>query len=146
MNRRVLAGISITTLAAVIGVGTNTVTQNNIPAYKESHLTGVKILLDCTGKTDYPHLSKHVLGTVNVVARMKCPNRKGHIELKLTRITLKGRTTLTTHKDGFGEFYVNLAMVCTWKKGPPFRYVATATYTEAEGAHATHIVYRDLKC
>lgn len=67
-------------------------------------------------------------------------------------ITLSGASTssvankpVQTYKQSYLQG-VRILKDCTGKKGVPFRYVASAIYTEASGAHATHVVYRDLYC
>jgi hypothetical protein len=116
------------------------------PKYKVTYLKGVQIMKDCTGKTDYPHLSKHVPGTVNVEATIKCPGREVTIDLTLIRKTLKGRKEIHRSAIGNSKMTINVAMKCTWKRGVPFRYIARAVYTEASGATAKHVVFRDLYC
>jgi hypothetical protein len=145
-NRTVFAGTVLTVAATLISVNTNLAASKPVKAYKQTYLQGVRILKDCTGKTDYPHISKHVPGTVNVEATIKCPGREVTIVLSLTRITLKGNKTSFKSKIGNSKMTINASLPCTWKKGIPFRYVASAIYTEASGAHATHVVYRDLYC
>jgi hypothetical protein len=117
-----------------------------VEQFKESQLAGARVLKNCTGKTDYPHLSKHVPGTVNVEATVKCPGRSVNIALSLIRVSLGNSKTVTRNQHGFGTMTINLAMLCTWKRGVPFRYIASAVYTEASGAHATHLVFKDLNC
>lgn len=145
-NRTVLAGIVFTMAITLSGASTSSVANKPVQTYKQSYLQGVRILKDCTGKTDYPHISKHVPGTVNVEATIKCPGREVTIVLSLTRITLKGNKTSFKSKIGNSKMTINTSLPCTWKKGIPFRYVASAIYTEVSGAHATHVVYRDLYC
>ena len=145
-NRTVLAGIVFTMAITLSGASTSSVANKPVQTYKQSYLQGVRILKDCTGKTDYPHISKHVPGTVNVEATIKCPGREVTIVLSLTRITLKSNKTSFKSKIGNSKMTINASLPCTWKKGIPFRYVASAIYTEASGAHATHVVYRDLYC
>jgi hypothetical protein len=145
-NRTVVAASIFTAVATLIGVATNSAANRPLQAYKQSYLEGVRILKDCTGKTDYPHVSRHVPGTVNVEATIKCPGRDVTIVLTLTRVTLKVNKTSYKSKVGNSKMTINASMPCTWKKGVPFRYIASAIYTEAGGAHATHVVYRDLYC
>lgn len=146
VNKTILVGAILTGAATLLGIDTNSTANRPVQAYKESHLHGVRILKDCTGKTDYPHLSKHVPGTVNVEATIKCPGREVTIVLSLTRVTLNGNKTSYKSKIGNSKMTINASMPCTWKKGVPYRYIASAIYTEASGAHATHVVYRDLYC
>lgn len=146
VNKTVLVGPILTGAATLLGIDTNSTANRPVQAYKESHLQGVRILKDCTGRTDYPHLSKHVPGTVNVEATIKCPGREVTIVLSLTRVTLNGNKTSYKSKIGNSKMTINASMPCTWKKGVPYRYIASAIYTEASGAHATHVVYRDLYC
>ena len=145
-NRTVFAGIMFTMAITSIGASSNSLANKPVQTFKQSYLQGVKILKDCTGKTDYPHISKHVPGTVNVEATIKCPGREVTIVLSLTRITLKGNKTSFKSKIGNSKMTINASLPCTWKKGVPFRYVASAIYAEASGARATHVVYRDLYC
>jgi hypothetical protein len=145
-NRTVFAGIMFTMAITSIDASSNSIANKPVQTFKQSYLQGARILKDCTGKTDYPHISKHVPGTVNVEATIKCPGREVTIVLSLTRITLKGNKTSFKSKIGNSKMTINASLPCTWKKGVPFRYVASAIYTEASGAHATHVVYRDLYC
>lgn len=136
--------LTIVGTAANLQPSTESIATNT--KFKQTYLTGVRILWNCTGKTDYPHISRHVPGTVNVQATIKCPGKDVVVALSLTRISLQGRKTLTRSKSGNGSLTLNAALPCSWKNGPPFRYVASAVYTEATGAHATHVIYRDLFC
>jgi hypothetical protein len=145
-NRSVFVASIFTAAATLIGVTTNSAANKPLQTYKQSYLEGVRILKDCTGKTDYPHVSKHFPGTVNVEATIKCPGRDVTIVLTLTRVTLKVNKTSYKSKVGNSKMTINASMPCTWKKGVPFRYIASAIYTEASGAHATHVVYKDLYC
>lgn len=145
-NKSVFLATIFTASATLLGVNTNSSTNKPVQAFRESYLQGVRILKDCTGKTDYPHISKHVPGTVNVQATIKCPGRDVSIVLSLTRVTLEGNKTSYKSKIGNSKMTINAYLPCTWKKGVPFRYIASAIYTEASGAHATHVVYKDLYC
>ena len=146
MNKTVLLAAVFTGAATLVGVNTNSAANKPAQAFKESYLQGVRILRDCTGKTDYPHISRHVPGTVNVQATVNCPGREVTIVLSLTRVTLKGNKTSYKSKIGNSKMTINAYLPCTWKSGVPFRYIASAVYTEASGAHATHVVYKDLYC
>ena len=146
LNKNRLIGLVITSIATFTGTSSNSVLIEPKKTYRVSFLKGVRVLKDCTGKTDYPHISKHVPGTVNVQATIKCPGREVTIVLSLTRVTLNGSKTAYKNKIGKGQMTINASLPCTWRKGIPFRYIASAIYTETSGAHATHVVYRDLYC
>lgn len=138
-------------IATILVVGTPALinslpTQVTSPNFKETYLKGARIMKDCTGKTDYPHLSRHVPGTVNVQATVKCPGREVTIDLTLTRITLRGVRTVHRSALGNSKMTINVAMKCTWKSGVPYRYVANAIYREAGGASAVHQTFTDLEC
>ena len=144
MRRNLL--VTVVLIIAAPGIVVLAPHKASTPTFKESYLKGVRILRDCTGKTDYPHISKHVPGTVNVEATVKCPGREVSIDLTLTRITLKGTTSVHRSVLGNSKMTINVAMKCTWKKGAPYRYVASATYREAGGASAIHQTFADLEC
>jgi hypothetical protein len=146
LNKTILLATFFTGAATLLGINTNSSAYKPMHAFKESYLQGVRILKDCTGKTDYPHISRHVPGTVNVQATIKCPGRDVTIVLSLTRVSLEGNKTSYKSKIGNSKMTINAYLPCTWKKGVPFRYIASAVYTEASGAHATHVVYKDLYC
>ena len=73
---------------------------------------------DCYGKSDFPHVSSHVPGTVNVVTRTICPGKFVTVQGTLYR---KGwfifRHSRSVYGSGTGKAQINVALPCTWKPG-----------------------------
>jgi hypothetical protein len=108
-----------------------------------------KIKLDpgCTGRTDWPHISKHVPGTVNVTSQILC---KGHfviLKVTLIRINLSGALTKVANSSGRDKVTLNVSIPCTWRKGDkPFWYVVLANYSVDNGAHNYAQLQSEIKC
>ncbi len=74
---------------------------------------------ECYGRTDMPHISMHVPGTVNVLARTFCPNTGVSISSRLVRIYQGIEVEKSSSKNGVGIVTVSISMKCIWKKGMP---------------------------
>lgn len=100
----------------------------------------------CWVVTNFPHLSKHFPGTVNVTATIYCPGYPLTIETKLTR-TIKGVTfSKKDRRQGVGKLTINIAMPCIWKSGPKNVYKAQSWFTNGDGEIYTHAGISQLKC
>lgn len=102
---------------------------------------------NCFGRTDFPHISKHFPGTVNVQAYTYCPKEGVSVQSTLTRTYAGATTSITKSNRGTGRTTVNLAFKCLWKPGKPLiKYAVHSTHKLSNGAIGeTHWV-RDLKC
>ncbi len=68
----------------------------------------------CYGQTDRPHLSSHVPGTVNVVARTVCPGESVYVQTSLYRDRWYGPQFLDSGSNsGFGSTSTNAAWNCS---------------------------------
>ncbi|CAN2183128.1 hypothetical protein MCEMRE203_00336 [Candidatus Nanopelagicaceae bacterium] len=113
----------------------------NSPSMKDRLLPG------CFGITDIPHLSKHVPGTVNVVAATICPGRKVFVTSTLVRITTFGSQSRTKTNQGIGRTTVSVSFKCSWKPGDrPIRYEVSSKYSESSGAKAGRVFTNELQC
>jgi hypothetical protein len=78
----------------------------------------VPLSTTCKGRIDYPHISKHVKGTVNVVMSINCGKELVHIEGLLYRMPIEGIHDIgATDKSGVGKLQINLALPCKYEIG-----------------------------
>lgn len=115
---------------------TNISPQNNSLIVEKLQSSVTHLGPECYGKSDYPHLSSHVPGTVNVVSRTVCPGRFVTVRVVLYR---KGRLFLrhvsASFETGTGLAQTNASLVCTWKDGMKrVHYWFTATH-QASGTY-----------
>ena len=103
---------------------------------------------DCSGRSDYPHLSTHAPGRVNVVAETVCPGQMVEVKTTLTRPGWFIFTeSVTKTKSGFGKVKISVSMLCKWKPGqPPIGYIVMSVHSNATGGRAITRVRRFLKC
>lgn len=101
---------------------------------------------DCWVVTNYPHISKHVPGTVNVTSTMSCPGKPITIETKLTRTKNGIEFSKKDHKQGVGKLTINVAMPCIWLRGPKITYKAQSWFTNGNGIIYTHSGIAKLQC
>lgn len=103
---------------------------------------------DCSGRSDYPHLSTHAPGRVNVVAETVCPGQIVEVKTTLTRPGWFIFTeSVTKTKSGFGKVKIFVSMLCKWKPGqPPIGYIVMSVHSNATGGRAITRVRRFLKC
>lgn len=89
----------------------------------------------CYGRTDKPHISTHVPGTVNVVSTTFCPGEMVEVTTQLWRdhwIFFKTKKKIT--KRGFGSVTVNVALPCIWKPGhPKILYYVLSDHSDDHG-------------
>jgi len=141
-------------LVAGSGIGGQVVPLNGNPskinAFVNRSFTDSRVNLpdDCSGRTDYPHKSKHNPGRVNVVAETVCPEQKVEIRTTLTRPGwLIFTETVTQSRSGFGRVRHSVSMPCKWKPGQsPIGYIVMSVHSSANGASAITRVYRSVKC
>ena len=103
--------------------------------------------VQCEGKSDLPHISRHKPGTVNVQTRTTCPGKGVEITSRLTRI-LKGKNfSVTKSNQGNGRTTVNVSLVCVWKKGmKKIRYEISSVHRLSDGKIGYTFNYNYLKC
>jgi len=103
---------------------------------------------DCSGRSDYPHLSTHAPGRVNVVAETVCPGQMVEVKTTLTRPGWFIFTeSVTKTKSGFGKVKISVSMLCKWKPGQPsIGYIVMSVHSNATGGRAITRVRRFLKC
>lgn len=101
----------------------------------------------CYGQTDYPHLSSHVPGTVNVTARTGCTSGTAYVKTTLTRKGPPSTKHVMKQKQGKGHVTISVSMKCTWLMGDPeITYVAESLHVAASGARTYTKTTKDLKC
>lgn len=102
---------------------------------------------ECYGRTDTPHLSMHVPGTVNVLARTYCPKTGVSINSRLLRIYQGIEVEKTASKNGIGLVTVSISMKCIWKKGnPEIKYRIYSTHRLSNGRSGETKQEASLKC
>lgn len=102
---------------------------------------------ECYGRTDTPHLSMHVPGTVNVLARTYCPKTGVSINSRLVRIHQGIEVEKTASKNGIGLDTVSISMKCIWKKGnPEIKYRIHSTHRLSNGRSGETTREASLKC
>lgn len=102
---------------------------------------------ECYGRTDTPHLSMHVPGTVNVLARTYCPKTGVSINSRLVRIYQGIEVEKTASKNGIGLVTVSISMKCIWKKGnPEIKYRIYSTHRLSNGRRGETKQEASLKC
>ena len=74
---------------------------------------------ECYGRSDRPHISAHVPGTVNVLARTFCPKTGVSISSRLVRLYQGIEVEKSSSKNGVGIVTISISMKCIWKKGMP---------------------------
>jgi hypothetical protein len=101
----------------------------------------------CFGRSDFPHLSTHVPGTVNAQAYTYCPGQGVTVTSTLTRTYAGGETIVTRSKKGVGRVTVNLAFKCLWKSGQPrIQYALRSTHRLSDGSIGKTERTEKLKC
>lgn len=81
----------------------------------------VPLSTTCKGRIDYPHISKHVKGTVNVVMSINCGKESVHIEGLIYRMPIGNIHDIgATDKSGVGKLKINLALPCKYEIGKKF--------------------------
>ena len=102
----------------------------------------------CGGRSDYPHISKHFPGTVNVTALSECPGKEVTVSTTLSRkgwwIFREGRN-LT--KSGFRRVIVNVALNCKWREGgAPIEYIVESVHYDKDGEFGRTRLRSFLNC
>jgi hypothetical protein len=138
----VLIGIPVTLSSPTSSISTD--------GYSLQTRIGEKVILggECSGRSDYPHISSHIPRTVNVIAETFCPGREVSVR---TTISRRGwlflRETVSASKSGMSTVRINVAMKCKWKIGdPPIEYVVKSVHHEQTGASGATRLHRFLKC
>jgi len=68
---------------------------------------------DCSGRSDYPHISTHKPGRANVIAETVCPGQRVSIRTTLTRPGWFIFTESVTKSDsGIGKVRISVSMPC----------------------------------
>lgn len=102
----------------------------------------------CYGESDFPHISRHFPGTVNIVARTICPGQEVWVSIILKRRSFLFFSEIKT-KDarGFGKIQSNVWMNCKWKpKTNPIQYEVIVTHGNASRQFAPTGGIIKLKC
>ncbi|MFM1758468.1 MAG: hypothetical protein RL193_1045 [Actinomycetota bacterium] len=84
----------------------------------------------CKGRVDYPHISKHVKGTVNIILSLDCPSEFLSITGVLYRNPVKVPADLAfKHASGRNSLKMSLAVPCRSNKGVSTHlYFLTGTF------------------
>lgn len=84
----------------------------------------------CKGRVDYPHISSHVKGSVNVILSIDCPGEFTSITGILYRSPIKSPTDLKVgHVSAKDKTKINLAVPCISNEGLSVHsYFITATF------------------
>jgi hypothetical protein len=84
----------------------------------------------CNGRVDYPHISSHVKGSVNVILNIDCPGEFTSITGILYRSPIKNPADLRVgHVSGKDKSKINLAVPCVSNEGMSVHsYFVTATF------------------
>jgi len=103
--------------------------------------------VQCEGKSDLPHISRHKPGTVNVQARTVCPSKGVEITSRLTRIHLGTKLEVTKSNQGKGKTTVNVSLKCIWKKGMKnIRYEIRSVHRLSDGQIGYTYNYAVIEC
>lgn len=144
---------SVVAVLALIGIPmtlSSTASLDLTRSYLSQGSLGMKVILGggCMGRSDYPHISTHVLRTVNVIAETTCSGRKVSVRTSLSRRGwLFFRETVSVSKSGMSSVRVNAAMKCKWKTGEtPIEYVVESVHQDETGASGVTRLHRFLKC
>jgi hypothetical protein len=149
MLRRILIAWAILPLVLLQGSAIADPPVNNSPE------KGIPIKLSqrvnffgvCFGRSDFPHLSSHVPGTVNAQAYTYCPGQWVTVNSTLTRTYAGGETMITRSKKGLGRATVNLAFKCLWKPGQPrIQYALRSTHKLSDGSTGETERKEKLQC
>jgi len=84
----------------------------------------------CKGRIDYPHISSHIKGTVNLVLSINCPKEFSSITGIFYRSPIKSPADVRIgHKSGKNKIKMNLAIPCVTNEGLSVHsYSVTATF------------------
>lgn len=84
----------------------------------------------CKGRVDYPHISSHVKGSVNVILNIDCPGEFTSITGILYRSPIRNPADLRVgHVSGKDKTKINLAVPCVSNEGMSVHsYFVTATF------------------
>ena len=84
----------------------------------------------CKGRVDYPHISRHVKGTVNIVASINCPSQFASITAMFFRDPIKSFADIRVgHTRGRDFIKMNLAVPCISNEGLSMHsYYFTGTF------------------
>lgn len=103
--------------------------------------------VQCEGKSDLPHISRHKPGTVNVQARTVCPRKGVEITSRLTRIHSGTKVEVTKSNQGKGKTTVNVSLKCIWKKGmKSIRYEIKSVHRLSDGQIGYTYNYAEIEC
>lgn len=149
-RRRLVKSIVI---SIVLTFGSTQVSLAEPPPFPEDilKLGPLKYFFDfgvqCEGKSDLPHISRHKPGTVNVQTRTTCPGKGVEITSRFTRI-YKGTTmSITKSNEGTGQTSLNVSMRCIWRKGTNrIRYEISSVHRLSDGKIGYTFNYNYLEC
>ena len=145
--------ISIIAISIVLLFGSTQISAAEPPPFPEDilKLGPLKYFFDfgvqCEGKSDLPHISRHKPGTVNVQTRTTCPGKGVEITSRFTRI-YKGTTmSITKSNQGSGQTSLNMSMTCIWRKGTNrIRYEISSVHRLSDGKIGYTYNYNYLEC
>jgi hypothetical protein len=102
---------------------------------------------ECYGRSDKPHISMHVPGTVNVVARTFCPKTGVSISSRLVRIYQGVEVEKSASKNGVGLVTLSISMKCIWREGMPLiRYRIYSKHRLTNGRTGETTQSASIKC
>ena len=102
---------------------------------------------ECYGRSDTPHISMHVPGTVNVLTRTFCPKTGVSITSRLVRIYQGIEAEKIASKNGVGLVTLSISMKCIWKKGnPEIKYRIYSKHRLSNGRSGETQQEASLKC
>lgn len=111
---------------------------------------GTRILLsgECSGRSDYPHISTHIPRTVNVIVETVCPGQKVEVRTTISRHRwLIFRDSVSKSKTGLNKVRLSVSMACKWKVGNPLiEYVVESVHSDSTGASGITRARASLKC
>ena len=102
---------------------------------------------ECYGRSDIPHISTHVPGTVNVLTRTFCPKMGVSISSRLVRTFQGIEVEKTASRNGTGLVTLSISMKCIWKKGMPaiqYNIYSTHRLTNGRSGETTREAF--IKC
>ena len=103
--------------------------------------------VQCEGKSDLPHISRHKPGTVNVQTRTTCPGKGVEITSRFSRIYRGTKMSITRSNQGTGQTSLNISMSCIWKKGSKkVRYEVSSVHRLSDGKIGYTYNFQDLEC
>lgn len=131
--KRIFFFISVLLLSSAYLLSPVQATDSNVVIDQASNkLKSWDIFLSgrCKGRVDYPHISSHVKGTVNVILGIDCPGEFTSINAIFYRSPIKTPAdVMIGHKSGRNKIAMNVAVPCLTNEGLSVHsYFVTATF------------------